>query len=62
MAIYLLGGSQSELRSLAMTKAIPKYILPKKPHLGAIVVMGTECWTSLVSGSQITEKEMVSRE
>lgn len=40
---YLLAGSRLELRGLALTNANPKYTLPKKPHLSALVVMGTEC-------------------
>jgi hypothetical protein len=58
VATYLLVGSQLEVRSLAMANAILKYTLPKKPYLDAVVVMGTEHWTSLVSGSQTAEKEM----
>lgn len=60
MAIYLLVGSQLELRSLAMANAILKHKLPKKPHLNAVVVIGTERWTSLVSESQIAEKDGAS--
>lgn len=58
MATYLLAGSRLELRSLALTNAIPKYTRPKKPHLSALVVMGTEHWASFVSGSQVIEKEI----
>lgn len=39
--VYLPAGcSQLELRSLAMTDAIPEHTLLKKPHLNSAVVTG----------------------
>lgn len=46
----LLGCFQLELSSLAMTGAIPKYTLLQEPHLSSAVVMGTDCWTSVMNG------------
>lgn len=57
---HLLGGSQLECRSLALTDAIPKHTLLEKSLLNAVIVMAAEHWTSVCSESipepQVTEQ------